>query len=263
MTVTLDEVVSKINKRLNYPSFSFEDMDLFFDQAVSEINTLLHIGIKPITKLVLEFTSAQLNVPNVVLLASEPTSTTTIPTDSNGGENLYYYNTSEKKYYIRGEGETEYTAYNELYGLVINYDYAAVVRNKYFQAWPVSSVPVWFPDRHNNPLQFDLSKYMPVDWITLFLIPYVCAALAIRDGGNGNSFTDEFVQGFNQLKVNYDVPSFAKLNEVAGDEAYKEDVEANLNDPRFAQIIVPTRAIKSFMRIPDGLEATYFYTKGW
>jgi hypothetical protein len=263
MIVTLDEVVSKINKRLNYPSFSFEDMDLFFDQAISELNTLLHIGVKPITKLVLDFTAAQLNIPNVVLLSSEPTSSTIIPTSDNGGANLYYYDVSDKKYYVRTEGQTEYTAYTELYGLVINYDYAAVVRNKYYQAWPVSDVPVWFPDRNHNPLQFDLSKYLPVDWITLFLVPYVCAALATRDGGNANAFTDEFIQGFNQLKNNYDVPSFARLNEVAGDPAYTEDVSENINDVRFFQIIVPTRAIKSFMRIPDGLEATYFYTKGW
>jgi hypothetical protein len=260
MRITIDEVVSKINKRLNFPAFAFEDMDVYFDQSVSEINTLMHIGIKPITKLVTDYANSQLNIPNVVLLTSEPTSPVALPTTSAGDTNLYYFDITTSKYMLKVAGATVYTAFDELYGVYIDY---TTQKSKYFQAWKVNGLPFWFPDRNHNPLEFNLGLYLPIDWVTLFLVPYVCAALSTRDGGNATAFQDEFIQGFNQLKSNYDVPSFARLNEVAGDEVYAEDVEASINDPRFAQIIVPTRAIKGFMRVPDGLEATYFYTKGW
>ena len=54
MIFTLDNCMSRINQVLNYPMLEYTDIQHYFDQAISELNTTLRVGIKPLSAIVQE-----------------------------------------------------------------------------------------------------------------------------------------------------------------------------------------------------------------
>lgn len=257
MKYTLSEYVTRINQTLNYPSVSYEDISLFLDQAIAELNTSLHIQIKPISVLVANYTN-NVKLSPLVTLSETPTAVTKIPLEEMEGYD-YYYNSSEKVYKVRTLGV--WNSYPELYGIYHN---PAEGISEFYKAIVFSDNAVlWGQSSNTNPTSYDLTEILPVDWITLFLIPYVCFKYSVRDGDNGTLYAEEFSQGFQQLQNAYNVPSTVKLSDVAGQKAYTEDVKEHLNN---LNINIPTRAITQNMlhgRVTTPVYGNVYDNGGW
>lgn len=239
MKYTLNQYIDTVNQVLNYPSITYEDIAIFLDQAIAELNTALHIQIQPITYLVRNYTNTVKTDPTVIL-TEEPTSSTRIPTVETEGFD-YYYDTTTQTYKVKlNDTWNEYT---ELYGMV--YDPTQVNSKVYKAIKFTDSAILWGISNVTEPTSYDLTEILPVDWITLYLIPYICFKQSVRDGNNGSLYAEEFSQGFQQLQNAYDVPNEVNLMTVAGrSTVYKDDVlkhSPNLN------INVPTRAITQNM----------------
>lgn len=266
MKFTISDCISRINQALNYPSITYEDVSHFFDQAISELNTSLRIALPSVTEMREEHTFDISSSPNVVPLTADPSSDSSIskvlvkPTESAPADvNIVYYANGqsylESSLYILKNGT--WSAVDEAYGIYsVDRTYKAIpVANQYavWRAIPATSVR-----------EFSLTEYLPVDWIVLFLIPYVCFKFAVRNGDNGALFSDEFTQGFQQLQTSYGVPNTVELSKVAHCPAYSELVKHNLNNLRKE---VPVRAITEDMRIRNGVRAVYggglFENGGW
>ena len=258
MKFTLSECVDRINQTLNFPSVAYEDISLFFDQAIAELNTTLHIQIRPISELVKNYTN-NVKFPNLVLLKTDPAlNSGAIPVDPDNVDDLtYYYDSSSKTYAVKEQGVWRH--YTELYGVR-----HTVTESTFYKAvaYSVSTV-VWTIYEGHSAINYDLTEVLPRDWITLYLIPYVCFKYAVRDGDNGTLYADEFAQGFQQLQNAYDVPSTVKLTDVIGIPAYLEDIKDNLGN---LNITIPTRAILDSMLHSRVARATYggmYDNGGW
>ena len=119
MKFTLSECVDRINQTLNFPSVAYEDISLFFDQAIAELNTTLHIQIRPISELVKNYTN-NVKFPNLVLLKTDPAlNSGAIPVDPDNVDDLtYYYDSSSKHMLLKnkefGDITLNYMVYDTL-----------------------------------------------------------------------------------------------------------------------------------------------------
>lgn len=84
--MTLSEVIIYINKALNYPSVSITDIDLYFNQAFSEINTQLHIAIPSLEEMRISAIEAVSEYDNMIKGNTEPSSSETFPIFEGRGE---------------------------------------------------------------------------------------------------------------------------------------------------------------------------------
>ena len=256
--LTLAEVLNKINKKLNYPSLSFDDVDVYLDQAISELNTLLHINIDPISVIKEKYVNNVFDKDNIVRLGSNPLTNVNIPTTPGvNNVNDFYYNSQKDEYMIKNTAG-EYIAHEIIYGEYID---PTTLQSTWVQPFLYGTTPKWYPSTISDPTSLNVLHFMTLDWWILFVVPYVCAAYAAKDGGNAVLFNDEFAQGFMQLRTNYDIQQRVKLSEVMHLPAYKEIVDEVLNDPKqlidLPNLEVITKAITESMRIPDNLEAKY------
>ncbi len=270
MKFTISDCMSRINQALNYPALAYEDVSHFFDQAISELNTILRISLPSVTEMRVENTFKVTDSPDCVALTTSPATSQSIPITENNpsrkpsiirdlsGEvintKVAYYRDPEtyanntlcvKKYEVWEPVEKVYGFYAE--SPAKSQVYTAVVVG-YYHAY-------WVETPNESVAKFSLTDYLPVDWLILFVIPYVCFKFAVRNGDNGALFSDEFTQGLQQLQTAYNVPNFVTLNAVAHLSAYRDLVKANLNDLRKQ---VNTRAITEAMKVPNGIGKTYF-----
>lgn len=257
MEFTLNNCVSRINQALNYPSLAYEDVYHFFDQAIHELNTSLKIALPTVTEMLAENEFRVEDQPNLVNLADMQEDGLTFEPGKQYGN--YAYDPVLGKYpFVLYAGESS-TRLPGLYGYKFDtelgaYDtYATIVLggNAYWQKITDTSSEVY------------LTEYLPFDWWTLFVIPYVCSKWAVRNGDESAHFVDEYVQGFQQLQNSYNVPNRVKLSSVAGRHAYKKLVEERLPN---LNAIVFTRAIYEDMKVGNGIAPVYggFYeTGGW
>lgn len=263
MSFTLSNCIERINQVLNYPSLTYTDVSAFFDQAIAELNTSLHIGLRSITEcMALNSNKNISNIPNVAVFSDSSEANNLIealpnaPTDGK----KYYYDTTQQLYGIRQKNGEYYMA-KEMFAI---YNTLTTSGIKTYKAVMYGSETIaWAEHTSSDPLSLELTNYLPNDWIVLFLIPYVCFKYSVRDGDTGALYSEEFVQGFQQLQQAYNVPSFVPLVTHAHLPAYKKDVTDNLNK---LNITVPTRAITEAMRTPAIVHATYgdFYdSNGW
>ena len=256
----ISEVINNINVALNYPSATIDDLKLFMDQAISEINSELHISIPSITTMQREVEMSLGNGTNIVLLDTKPDSSTSIPV-YNGTEELnvsYYYDIANNKFVIKkSKNSIEY--YDELYGVYNDYNSPPIL----YQAVVVSDdLVLWYIPNTKDIKDFDLENYLPRDWIYLYFIPYVCFKYAVRDGDTGALFADEFTQGFQQLRNAYNIPHTVILKNVCHLFAYNKLAKENIDN---LYIKVPTRAITEEMKVPDSMKAVWgnnFYSNG-
>lgn len=242
---TLSDAIQRINMNLNYPAITFEDVSSFFDMAIADLNTSLHTEIKSVSNMIKEFRHYTSKNINRILLTSEPDSSTVI--EERESEELanmnatltYYYNTTTKLYGTKLG--TTWTYSPTLYGVYNKmgtpYFYKAVRYG--------TNATFWITDATDNPLELNLLEYLSEDWITLYLIPYVCFKYSCRDGGTANVFAEEYTQGFQQLQNAYDVKENVLLATYAGKLAYVEDVEKHLP---YLNVLVPTRGIYKEMK---------------
>ena len=261
---TLNDFTSDINTALNYPAISFQDIKLYLNQAISELNSSLHISIRNINDIITEnykFTSA---MENIVTLDHSPDTDDTVPMlseDPTDGT-TYYFNTITSEFRILttvAQSETPvWRSYTSLYAQYI----ADGVRNIY-KATFLNSAIYWLTEIYDNPLELDFSKYICNDWIQLFLIPYVCFKYSARDNDTGAIFSEEFTQGYQQLLIAYKIPDKVSLPKVAGTLPYTTDTEEHIGN---LNVMCPTRAITEDMKIPRDIQATYgscFDNGGW
>lgn len=257
MKFTISDCISRINQALNYPAISYEDVSHFFDQAVAELNTSLRIAIPTVTEMRLENTFKISESENAVKITSSK-ATNNIPTaisDPEEGDVIYYidgtsYLNNTFKIYKNGE----WKAVPSVYGIAVDKGITS------YEAVPIGYTDAcWVEVPLENVREFSLTNYLPVDWIILFVIPYVCFKFAVRNGDNGNLFSDEYIQGFQQLQTSYNVPNTVKLYTVAHMSAYRKITSENIDN---LYKDVPTRAIFDSMRIPNGIAKVYNTSSG-
>lgn len=255
MSYTLNEYIIRVNQILNYPSVAYQDIAVFLDQAIAELNTSLNISLPFVSNIVNNYTE-NVKLEPVVVLSSPPDSTTVIPVDDTNSN--YYYDTTVKKYIVKRYPEGTY--FDIIYAVYHNTDGSI----EYYISVKISEmVHFWGKYDYNDFTQYDLNQIVPTNWIILFLIPYVCFKYIVRDGSNGALYSEEFQQGFQQLQNSYDVPSKVMLSEVANLPAYKEDVKKHLP---YLNVKVETKAITENMLHSRTVLPTYggiFDNGGW
>ena len=261
MTMTLSDCIERINQALDYPAVEYADISHYFDQAISELNSTLRIGIKPISYILKNYTS-DVKPENTVMISSSELSNIQSFQNADAIDGTYtksyYYDIDKRQFGIKNSAG-KYVYYNDIYGCVV---YADSPKVDTYRAVVLTATTVYWAAYNTDSLNtLDLTEWLPVDVIILFLIPYVCNKFSIRDGGIGNVFREEFTQGFQQIQTSYDIPNYVNLVSVAGKKAYTEDVNANLEN---LNINVPTRAIYDSMKIGNAIHPTYggFYEGG-
>lgn len=260
MKFTISDCVERLNQILNYPSVQYTDVSHFFDQAISEINSELHTGLRPISELYKKASFKLEDLKEVIVLDKTPA---TIPVYATYPENPTdsVFCVDNKIYYKKGSS-TDYTETVQLYGIVSKHEEGKVI-NLVYKTYIVGGTAMWIAHESLPENNLNLLDYLPYDWIVLFLIPYVCFKYAIRDGDSGASYAEDFGNGFQQLRNSYDIPHSVVLAQQAGKVAYKQDVEERLPN---INTIVPTRAIYEDMKIPRNIQAQYgsvFDRGGW
>ena len=253
MKYTLNEAITRINQTLNYPSATYEDLAVFFDQAIAELNTSLHIAIDPISRLIYQAQKDIATEP-LIVLTRQPDSITTIPTTET--KPCWYDTTAETFKVFQNDKWLECP---RVYGVYYTTD-----GPKYYQTVKITVTIIYWGLMNEYDIgDFNLTTILPINWITLFLIPYVCFKYSVRDGDNGALYSEEFQQGFQQLQDAYDIPSTVNLADVADLPAYRDLVTDNL--PNLNKL-VRTKAITESMLHDRQVMPTYggmFDNGGW
>lgn len=253
---TTNKFADYVNMALNYPAISFDDIRLFLDQAISEINTELHTSIPDVDTMEHDAKKAVEDMPNLIML-TEPESNRQIDSlVSPPSSGRIYYDLSKEMYGVYENDTWNY--YGTLYGFrLINGIPTYYVAGQIL----ASNIRAWYIDNLTNPSNIDLENYFTDDWIKLFLVPYVAFKYSVRDGDTGRLFNEEFAQGFQQLRHSYNIPFQVILAAVADKFAYKDDVIKNL--PNLNKWVL-TKAITVEMKNPQGVNATFrdFYDIG-
>lgn len=255
----LSECVQYINTALNYPALTYIDIALFFDMAIAELNTTLHINMPTVKNMIQEFRQ-KLSRPelNKIILTSDPSLTDfqISVTESPESEVQCYYNPNTKKFYIYNPYTHDYSEHNVIKALYITSE-----KMYLYQSISYGNTAAWAEIPSDPTYECDLEDYLPNDWVLLWLIPYVCYKYTVRDGGTAQTFAEELTQGHQQLQETYDVPDKVLLYKYADKAAYTAIVENNLPN---LNIFVKTRAIFEDMKHPRGVNAIYngFYDRG-
>lgn len=268
MRYTLNDCLARINQVLNFPAVAYEDVYHFFDQAIAELNTNLRIALPSVTEMRATHTFDVTEQEDLVRLTTLPDNKIELPhyksqptshPAAGDGEGAYVCDGSftDRSFY-RWDG-VEWRPVKKLYGIYID----AEGNLRTYIAVPITTrTAVWTPVSRTHYEEFDLTDYLPVDWWTLFIIPYVCFKFSVRNGDSGELFADEFTQGYQQLQSSYHVPNAVLLATVAGRPAYTELVKQYIGN--LGNTMVFTRAIYEDMRVGNGIPSIYggFYEAG-
>jgi hypothetical protein len=253
---TLSDCITRINQILNYPSITYTDISHFFDQAISELNTSLKIGLPLFSQMVDENRINIYEQSNLTLLENLPSGAATeIPSGTKSeftDTDKIYYCTDDYRFYKYDKYAQQWVAYKNMYGIYIDDNQNRTVYTT--MQLPTAGYAIWTPVVEDRLNDFDLNNYLPNDWLILCIIPYVCFKTTVRDGGNGALYSEEFVQGFQQLQTSYDVPNFVELSTVAHLPAYRPLVKENI---AALNKKVPTRAIYDSMKVGNAIMPTY------
>lgn len=253
MSYTLRTTLNQINMALDFPSITIQDTQLYFDQAIEDLNSELHIAIPSITELVSSFGRKVSKTRDIISITSTDI-TVEIPTVErledattnvvlNQEDSSFYYKKNDK--YIKA---------NELYGINLE-------TQKEYKAYAAASSLGYWTLSEKDYLDIDLNDYLPTSAIVLYLIPYICAEYASKSGGNASLFNDKFTEGFLQIVKSYDIPSFVNLVDVAHLPAYHDLV---IKHGSKLDTEVSTRAIYEDMKVNKTFhrESLEFYDRG-
>lgn len=254
MKFTINDCITRINQALNYPAIAYEDVFHFFDQAIAELNTSLRIALPTVSEMRSVNTFKISDSPNCIFTKDAPNEVTTVTSRPDastpvpeGVPVIFYIDSSalNSVFYIYRNGT--WVEADVVYCLRPD-------RTSYQLIRIANVAAAWVEIPYDSIREFSLTEYLPTDWIILFLIPYVCFKFAVRSGDDGALFSDEFVQGFQQLQTSYNVPNTVKLTTVAHLPAYKAIAMEKLSN---LDIDVATRAITEDMRVRNGIRKTY------
>ena len=268
----LNTTLNYINQALNYPSLTYEDISLYFNMAIVELNTTLHISLPKVSDMLVEFErKLSKDANSKVKIVSAPENNDyeilsyTTTEDSERAkitvpQPKYYYNWETGKFYVLNRFTGNYDASDELDGVYIK-DVEDKQVPVFYKAMVTADDVFWTKYLEDPILECDLAPYLPDEWVLLWLIPYVCFKYTVRDGGTATVFADELTQGFQQLQESYDIPSTILLATYADKEAYTEIVEQALPN---LNIHIPTRAIYTSMKHARNMNAVYgsMYDRG-
>jgi len=263
---TLKKFMDYINSALNYPAVSEQDIALFLDQAISEVNTEAHISIPDLDKMKKEQSDLPANTKLITLQTAD--FEITFPKYATENEAIadntptYYFNTISRTFGVYNEDLHKYEYFIRLFGLYK--DPLNPINNTYVEARTTYTDQInvnWYNLSYEALFTVDLEYYFTPDWIKLFLIPYVCHKYSVRDGDTGRLFSEEFSQGFQQLKNSYNIPFTVHLKDVADKPAYRKLVLEKLPN---LDVICKTRAITEDMFNAQGVNANKldFYDNG-
>lgn len=259
----LSDVIEYINIALNYPALAYNDISLYFDMAIAELNTTLHTAIPLVSKMVERYRDKITDFSNtnddVITLTSDPalnnyeipvsdTTTPETPYD-------YFYCSADSKYYVKVS--SEYVPHDKLTGI----RFLSTGPEVYEAIYYGSNTAGWVKNDILNITDCEISDYLPNDWVLLWLIPYVCYKYTVRDGGTAQTFAEELTQGHQQLQDTYDVPDKVLLATYADKAAYTEIVEKLLPN---LDVYVQTQAIYPSMKHERNINAIFgsFYDRG-
>jgi hypothetical protein len=264
MKYTLANCINAINQILNYPSVDYSDISHFFDQAIAELNTSLHIGLRPMSEIYKSSTFKIESLGDFVMFNEAPTPDITKDETAD-----VYLKVDESGSYIYYKYDDSYKRTKKLFGIYARYvtddknKPTGQIQREIYQTIILGEKAYWTPYEYMPDVEVNLIDYMPYNWITLFLIPYVCFKFAVRNGDSGALYADELTQGFQQLQTSYDIPCFSNLKDNADKVAYTKDVEEHLPN---ININIPTRAIYENMLTDRKFYATYgsmYDNGGW
>ena len=255
---TLNKFTEYVNSALNYPAITEQDIYLFLDQAISEVNTEMHTSIPDLDTMKKEQAKVPAGAKLIELTNADIEATFPIYfTEAHAitaGHPTYYYNYTLRTFGVYNTTEAKYEYCSRLFGMLR--DVADPTKVTYVEARQLmhDTRIVWYSLVYEALFTVDLEYYFTPDWIKLFLIPYVCHKYSVRDGDTGRLFSEEFAQGFQQLRNSYNVPFTVNLALVANVPAYQDIVLQNLPN---LDVMCKTRAITKDMFNPQGVNATY------
>jgi hypothetical protein len=247
----LNVIIDYINQALNFPNISYKDVSVYFDSAISELNTSLHIDMPLVSTMIADYRHflAKTIKNKIHIPVSDIETPIPVYDTEPSGNNIpiYYYNSAQRVY-----GVLKYGTYIYFYKLYAVSNPNGVIT--YYNTYnPGDNEPIWL-ESELNEFQFEMSNYMPDDWVLLWLVPYVCFKYTVRDGGTASVFADELNQGFQQLQDTYNVPEKTNLIGVAGKYAYTDIVKRCLP---MLNVKVPTKAIYPYMKHDRAVSAIY------
>lgn len=236
----LTDCIQFINQALNYPAITYEDLSVYFDMAIAELNTTLHTDIPVVSEMIKEFRHLLSKRKNMVKI-TDPNAT--IPTTSGEGVTFYYDEATNK--YVTPLG-----SFDKLYAVCNNSG-----KLSYYETIKFPGIaPQFIVCEDYSYNEADLGIYLTSDWVLLWLVPYVCFKYTVRDGGTASTFAEELTQGFQQLQDTYDVPGTVLLTTYADHPAYFVEVEKRLPN---LNVRIGTRAITDYMKHVRNVNAIY------
>lgn len=240
----LSEFMNYLNSALNFPSIEINDVLVYLDMAVAELNTTLHTEMIPMSKQLEQYVKSKLKGTKLISLSNDPSVDNDIFVKETVDEIVpagtkIYYDYVEKHYYILEKGN--YVMCDSVLGVYFRDAHT----KEYWSPYRVGSNAHWeFTDRTSAD-SYDLSEFLTYDWLMLWLLPYVCFKYTVRDGGSAQTFAEELTQGFQQLQDTYNVPETVNLATYADKEIYRDLVEEHLPN---LNVKVGTRAIYESMK---------------
>lgn len=253
--MNLNTCIDYINKALNFPGQTLEDLDVFFDMAFAELNTTLHISIPTLSeqlKLFEHFVSKNdvtVYINDDLEASPEIKVYSTLP---NSQQEDVIYVTSDRCFYTWDRGVSKYTKVTSR--LIATHVIDGEV--KHYMARVYSAAPLWVTYKYDVE-QYDLNNILTDDWILLWLIPYICFKYTVKDGGTATTFAEELSQGFQQLQESYNVPHKLTLATVADKLVYTEDVKECLEHNMSLNRLVETKLILKQMKHARGTIETF------
>ena len=259
MSYRLSQFVTALNAALNYPAVTYDDVALYMDMCIGEINTSLHTSLRSIGDCRNDLRERAMSESAPIVLDSEPTgANAAVHIAHDQGDLLpnawQYWDAKDSRYrkFVRTDASGNVDSVREsLFGVYVSEGVAKVYEAHMYSG----DLCLWIATDGYSDL--NLSDYLTDDWITLFMVPYVCFKYTVRDGGTASTFAEEFEQGFQQLQESYDVPEDVVLSKVAGMPAYAKDVKDRLDSGKGLDGRCPTRAITESMKHPRAVNAQY------
>lgn len=252
----LSDCITRINQALNYPAITYSDISHFFDQAISELNTTFRIALPLVSEMIEEQKPDYTSMLNVVMIDVKDGVVPEIDAVNHKPNPAWdtskiYYSIPDNRIYKYNFATDEWVLYDTVYGFAVADNGTTSTYETY--KMPYTGSCIW-QAKLIDDLSLDLNVYLPTDWIILFLIPYVCYKVTVRDGGDGTLFSEEYVQGYQQLQTSYDVPNRVWLPVVAHLPAYTKIVETKLD---CIGLYISTRAVYDTMKIGNAVMAKY------
>lgn len=266
MSYKLSQFITAVNAALNYPAITYDDVALYVDMCVGEINTTLHTSLRGIRECRDALRNRVLTENAPLVLATEPAGDSAALPINDGTPTpsaWQFWAVKDANYrkfvHVDANGDVDGVR-DSLFGVHVSDGVP-----KAYEAHSYSdALCLWVASDGYSDL--DLGDYLPEDWVSLFLIPYVCFKYTVRDGGVASTFAEEMEQGFQQLQEAYDVPDAVELSQVAGLPAYRDDVKERLESGRDLGGKCPTRAITESMKHPRAIGARFgsmYDAGGW